>query len=135
MIFLFSILIFDFLIITYFFFIFLITFNNKWVNIDTAYVITNKSVLLPFKSEIFTNLYNCGAQNGKSTYYFTSLETAISNGVYLYNILEPQSKIKRNIKEYKQITNYIHIGVVCVIILITIILYGKKIINLIKNNL
>jgi hypothetical protein len=35
-------------------------------------------------------MYNLGTHNGKSLYKFTSLESAVSNGVYLSKILYPE---------------------------------------------
>ena len=99
--------------------------NNKWVNIDTAYVITNRSELLPFKSELFTNLYNCGAHNGNSNYYFTSIETAVSNAQFLSNKLEP--KLNLRLKHTAQISNFIYFSFLILIVLIYVKLFGKVI--------
>jgi len=108
--------------------------SGKWVNSDTAFVSTpDKNQYIPFKSLIYNNLYNCGAHNGKSNYHFTSMETAIANAIYLFNKLEPNARHKRSIKEYKQITNYIHIGIILVLIILGIVLYRDKIYNFISD--
>jgi len=108
--------------------------NNKWINIDTAYVTTNEYEFLPFNSINFKNLYNCGVHNGKSKYSFTSLESAVSNSLYLYNILEPHSKIKRKQKKYEQFTTYIHIAMFIIILnLVIIIIFRKNIIDYFKK--
>ena len=107
--------------------------NNRWINIDTAYVTTSENQHLPFESNQYTNLYNCGCQNGKSNYHFTSLEAAITNSVYLFNIMEPNAKYKRYIKTYAQIRNYIHIGILILIVGVAIYIYKNKIINYINN--
>jgi hypothetical protein len=109
--------------------------NNikKWINTDTAFVLTiSPDNHLPFKSNIYSNLYNCGAQNGTSNYHFTSMETAIVNGLNLFNILEPKSIHKRHTKNYSKLTNYIHyiIGIILIIILYY---YHKKIYSIIWN--
>jgi hypothetical protein len=109
--------------------------NDKWINIDTAYVTTSENQYLPFNSKQFKNLYNCGVHNGKSKYYFTALESSVSNSLYLYDMLEPNSRIKRRKKTYKQFTDYIHIGTIFIIILIGIYLYRDKLITFIKNNI
>jgi len=104
--------------------------NDKWVNMDTAFVSTpDTNQFLPSSSLIFNNLYNCGAQNGKSNYHFTAMETAVANALYLFNKLEPNNKYKRSILGYKQITNYVHIGIVLSIILVGLIIYHKKILD------
>lgn len=101
--------------------------DNKWVNSDTAFVSTpNKNQYLPFKSQIFNNLYNCGAHNGKSNYHFTSMETSIANALYLFNKLETSDK-KRNIKEYKQLTNYIRHAVLIILFVIGYYFLSKHI--------
>jgi len=83
---------------------------NKWINLDTAYVTTiNPNQYLPFQSSLYSNLYNCGAQNGTSNYHFTSLETAVVNAINLFNLLVKDSSAKKQIKNYSQVTNYIHI--------------------------
>ena len=99
---------------------------GKWINIDTAYVVTTENEFLPFTSQQYNNLYNCGCHNGKSNYHFTSMEAAISNSLALFNTLEPNAANKRYMKEYKQISNYIRIGLVLIIIIFSIIWYGYK---------
>jgi predicted NAD/FAD-dependent oxidoreductase len=107
--------------------------NDTWLNADTAFVSTpDKNQYLPFKSSLFDNLYTCGAHNGKSNYHFTSMETAISNALYLFNIIEPNG-YKREIKEYKQITNFIKYAILLVIFVILYYIYSKKIINYYYN--
>lgn len=78
-------------------------YNEEWFETDTAYVVSaNKNTILPSKSIRFDNLYNVGTQNGNSGYYFTSIESAISNslnllrklGCYDYQIYEPLNLIK-----------------------------------------
>lgn len=100
---------------------------KKWINTDTAFVTTiNPKQHLPFKSKLYSNLYNCGAQNGKSKYYFTSLETAIANALALFNELEPGAKHKRYIKNYLQITDYIHNIILIIILIILFYIYYQK---------
>jgi len=77
--------------------------NEEWIETDTAYVVSaNKNTKLPSKSIKFDNLFNVGTQNGNSGYYFTSIESAVSNslsllrdlGCYNYPIYEPNNLIK-----------------------------------------
>jgi len=100
--------------------------NNKWINTDTAFVSTpNKNQYLPFKSILFDNLYTCGAHTGKSNYHFTSMETAVSNAIVLFNILEPNG-LKRPIKEYKQLVNFIRYSILLVLFVFIYYIYSKK---------
>jgi hypothetical protein len=118
--------------------------KNKWINIDTAYVTSinpnrNKAnefinyPNLPFQSKLYSNLYNCGAQNGMSNYYFTSLETAVVNAIYLFNNLVENPKDKKTIRDYNKITNYAHIMIIIIIISIIYFYYRKKIYSIIWN--
>lgn len=61
--------------------------EKQWVSIDTAFINSANYKYLPFQSGNIKNLYNLGTHNGKSLYKFTSLESAVSNGVYLSDIL------------------------------------------------
>ena len=62
--------------------------EKKWVSIDTAFISSATWIdSLPFECGIISNLYNLGTHNGKSLYKFTSLESAVSNGVYLSDVL------------------------------------------------
>jgi len=90
--------------------------NKRWVNLDTAYVLTNDNTHIPFKSKVYNNLYNCGSHNGQSKYYYTSLESAVSNAISLANILEPS--INKPLKETSQITNYLNYLILITIIII-----------------
>lgn len=57
---------------------------------DSAYIETVNTKLLPYKSFIYDNLYNCGTQNG-SFYKFTSMESTIYSSINLANDLEPKT--------------------------------------------
>lgn len=107
---------------------------NKWINTDTAFVVTtNSKQYLPFQSNIYSNLYNCGAQNGTSNYHFTSLETAVVNSIHLFNLLIEEKSTKKNIKDYNKITNYIHILMIIMLIGIIYYYYYKNIYSIIWN--
>jgi hypothetical protein len=95
------------------------TIKNKWVNIDTAYVATNDNTVISNKSKLIKNLYNCGTHNGKSNYNFTSMESAVSNAIYLVNKLQPKLNIQ--LKETKHVTNYIYF----IFLILVIYIYAK----------
>jgi hypothetical protein len=97
--------------------------TKKWVNNDTAYVSTNENTIIPNESSLFKNLYNCGAHNGHSNYYFTSIETAVSNAQFLSNKLEPSLNLK--LKHTNQISNFIYFSSLILIVFIYIKLFGK----------
>jgi len=60
--------------------------GDKWINTDYAYMDTVEASPIPF--ELTFNTYTLGTQNGFSKYAFTSLESAVSNAIALYNKLE-----------------------------------------------
>jgi len=92
--------------------------NKRWINYDTAYVLTNKNEHIPFQSKIYNNLYNCGCHNGKSKYYYTSIESAVSNALALANVLEA---VNKPLKETAQLATYVNI----LIVIIVLILIGR----------
>jgi hypothetical protein len=63
----------------------------KWVPLHTAFMTTTHGYL-PFQSRLLENVYNCGVQNGKSEYVFTSMESSVVNAIELVYELVPQSK-------------------------------------------
>jgi|LakMenEpi02Apr12_1017379.scaffolds.fasta_scaffold03354_1 hypothetical protein len=72
--------------------------NKKWNSNHTAFM-TTKLGFINAQSNKFSNLYNCGMQNGKSEYSFTSLESAVINAMSLIHDLIPESKKDWKIKE------------------------------------
>ena len=70
--------------------------NGKWISDHTAFGFTKYGYLN--ERTLYPNLFTCGTHNGHHTYSFTTLESAISNAVYLANMLEPNSKNKYKIK-------------------------------------
>jgi predicted NAD/FAD-dependent oxidoreductase len=63
---------------------------KKWISYDTAFINSANYESLNFKNNTVNNMYNLGTHNGKSLYKFTSLESAVSNAVYLSKILYPE---------------------------------------------
>lgn len=95
------------------------TLNKKWESIDTAFITSSKQGFLPFQNKFIPNLYNLGTHNGKSLYKFTSLESAVSNGVTLSKYIYPELNDKKYIKISKSYT----LTDICNIIIATLILY------------
>ena len=59
--------------------------GSKYKSKETAYFNTGETI--PFKSNVYDNIYNVGTHNGHSVYPFTSLESAVSNSIVLANDL------------------------------------------------
>jgi hypothetical protein len=59
--------------------------DGKWISNETAFVkATNYGFL---NNKITDNIYTLGTHNGNAKYHFTSMETAVSNSIYLVNQL------------------------------------------------
>ena len=99
--------------------------DNKWVSSNTAFM-TTKHGYLNSKSPTINNLYNCGVQNGKSDYVFTSIEAAIQNAVSLVHEFESKSKKEYKIPHIKTIREILFI-IILIIIIIIFIIYRRKI--------
>jgi protoporphyrinogen oxidase len=92
--------------------------TNSWKSIDTAYVKTGKGGFIPFEIPYLENVYNVGTHNGNQKYNFTSLESAVSNGVVLgHKLIEGSEKIYR-IESGWKITDILRIIVIIIVVLV-----------------
>ena len=93
------------------------TYNNKWACKDNAYFNTYNEKYIPFESSI-NNVYNLGTHNGKSYISYTTIESAVSNAIYLAGELYPEVISKYTI--YRGITckNIIMVVIIIVFILL-----------------
>lgn len=65
--------------------------ERRWAPFNHAFMTTTHGYV-PNRSELFDNLYNCGVQNGNSSYSFTSIESSVANAVHLATELQPELK-------------------------------------------
>jgi len=98
--------------------------NNKWNTAGKAFILSTNIGFLQFESSI-KNLYNVGTQNGYSDYSFTSLESAVSNGITLAHILDPECKKKFKIQKLFKLKDLFLIIMISIVSLITIFLFCK----------
>jgi hypothetical protein len=63
--------------------------QRRWVPFNHAFMTTTHGYV-PNRSELFINLYNCGVQNGNSSYSFTSMESSVVNAIHLAKELQPE---------------------------------------------
>jgi protoporphyrinogen oxidase len=89
--------------------------KNKWECKDNAYFNVYNEKYIPFESSI-NNLYNLGTHNGKSYISYTTIESAVSNAIYLAGELYPEVQSKYTI--YKGITGKNIIMVILIIIFV-----------------
>jgi hypothetical protein len=93
--------------------------KNKWACKDNAYFNVYSEKYIPFNSGI-NNLYNLGTHNGKSYISYTTIESAVSNAIYLAGELYPEVVSKYTI--YRGITGK-NIIMVIIIIMAGILFY------------
>jgi hypothetical protein len=65
--------------------------QRRWVPFNHAFMTTTHGHV-PNRSVLHENLYNCGVQNGNSSYSFTSIESSVANAVHLATELQPELK-------------------------------------------
>ena len=63
--------------------------QRRWVPFNHAFMTTTHGYV-PNRSAMFENLYNCGVQNGNSSYSFTSMESSVANAIHLSTELQPE---------------------------------------------
>ncbi len=98
--------------------------GEKWIPLHTAFM-TTKYGYLNNRSNIYKNLFNCGVQNGKSSYSFTSLESSVVNAVELLYEIEPDIKNKIKIKEAITLRFVLFIIFIIILILLLIFYFRK----------
>ena len=95
------------------------TYKNKWSCRDNAYFNTYSEKYIPFYSSI-NNVYNLGTHNGKSYISYTTIESAVSNAIYLSGELYPEVMSKYRI--YRGITGK-NVLIVAIIIFFLFLYY------------
>jgi hypothetical protein len=71
--------------------------RRQWMPFNHAFMTTTHGYI-PNRSVLYDNLYNCGVQNGNSTYSFTSMESSVANAVHLATELQPELRDLRMAK-------------------------------------
>jgi len=96
--------------------------SQGFISEDTAFINTIETDSIEFQSPKYKNVYNLGTQNGKSSYNFTSMESAVMNAIYLYCILEDKKyKIQKGWK-LKDGINIILLLLVAIVLLVYFII-------------
>ena len=62
--------------------------GRRWAPFNHAFMTTTHGHV-PNRSALYENLYNCGVQNGNSSYSFTSMESSVANAAHLVAELQP----------------------------------------------
>lgn len=68
--------------------------QRRWVPFNHAFMTTTHGHV-PNRSALYDNLYNCGVQNGNSSYSFTSIESSVANAAHLATELQPELRVAK----------------------------------------
>jgi hypothetical protein len=107
--------------------------DDKWINLDTAFVLTTPNHFLESKSKIYDNLFAVGIYNGKSNYIFTSLESAVQNAISFAKQEIPDLKYKFTTNIPLNLIQIIY-NIILLLFLLLILTYIKNYIKLNKKN-
>jgi hypothetical protein len=91
--------------------------KNKWECKDSAYFNVYNEKYIPFESSI-NNLYNLGTHNGKSYMSYTTIESAVSNAIYLAGELYPEVISKYSLYRGVTLKNIIMVIIIIMFVLI-----------------
>lgn len=94
--------------------------QRRWVPFNHAFMTTTHGYV-PNRSALFENLYNCGVQNGNSSYSFTSMESSVANAVHLAKELQPELKELRVSKVREATTVRESVGMIAAISVIAVV--------------
>jgi hypothetical protein len=94
--------------------------QRRWVPFNHAFMTTTHGYV-PNRSALFDNLYNCGVQNGNSSYSFTSMESSVANAVHLVKELQPELKELRVSKVREATTVRESVGMIAAISVIAVV--------------
>jgi hypothetical protein len=99
--------------------------NGQWIDPNTCFVRSTDNCFLDFQSRKFSNLFNCGIHNGQSDYFFSSLESALSNALELLHQLLPETKVRYPIRVPFRLTTLIYL-IIMILVLIILIQLNQK---------
>lgn len=91
--------------------------GRRWVPFNHAFMTTTHGYV-PNRSALYENLYNCGVQNGNSSYSFTSMESSVANAAHLAAELQPELKDNPVLRLREAVTVRASLGVGLVLIVL-----------------
>jgi hypothetical protein len=95
--------------------------EHKWNSDDEAYFSTVNTEYIPSASKMIKNIYNVGTHNGHSHLGYTTMESAVSNAMYLSCHMYPSLQDKYEPMKTMRIKDIIVI--IVMLILLILILY------------
>jgi len=96
--------------------------DGKWNCKDEAYFNTIGTKYIKNTSDTIPNIYNAGSHNGNSYISYTTMESAVSNGIILATNLYPELKDKYKLKTFLTMKDYIFYLFIIIIIMVIIYL-------------
>ena len=97
---------------------------SKWESSGTAFITSAQETFIPFVGQI-PNLFNLGTQNGKQIYKLTTLESAVTNAVYLSHIFHPNLKYVYKVQNIYTLSQLFLLIFIIIIIIILILIYKR----------
>jgi hypothetical protein len=94
--------------------------RRRWMPFNHAFMTTTHGYA-PNQSVLYDNLYNCGVQNGNSSYSFTSMESSVANAVHLATELQPELKESSVAKVREATTVRSSIAIIAVISIVSLV--------------
>jgi protoporphyrinogen oxidase len=102
-----------------------IRMNDKWINLDTAYVVTTDNKFIESSSKEIDNLFAVGIYNGNSNYHFTSMESAVENAIEFTKREIPDLKYQFPPIKHLDLTEIIY-NIVLIVLFIVVLYIVKK---------
>ena len=99
--------------------------QRRWVPFNHAFMTTTHGHV-PNRSVLYDNLYNCGVQNGNSSYSFTSMESSVANAMHLATELQPDLVHLNLTKAREATTVRSSVAIIAAISMITVIALKMK---------
>lgn len=100
--------------------------HRDWITKDASFILSTSGFQNKIKSKTVNNLYWIGTHSGKSKYNFTSIESAVSNGVYLANHLVPESKNDYSVKAGLELIHVIQVVMVAILAIMIFLFFKNR---------
>lgn len=94
--------------------------QRRWVPFNHAFMTTTHGHV-PNRSVLYENLYNCGVQNGNSSYSFTSMESSVANAIHLATTLQPELGHLNVTKVREAVTVRSSVAIIATVTLVAVI--------------
>ena len=103
-----------------------IRMNDKWINLDTAYVVTTDNAFINSSNKEIDNLFAVGIYNGNSNYHFTSIESAVENAIEFGKKEIPDLKYQFPSIKHMDLTEIIYNTVLIILFLVVLFIIKQN---------